>query len=265
MMLTETGPAAGRRLVFLRLPKTGGTTLHHHFKAFFRPEEICPSAGPDLHLIPPDRLAGYRYYAGHFVYDQLRLIPGPLFTVTVLRQPVERLISTYHFLRRHTPGRLARHPLPEASLARTSASLLAFLSNPDPVVQYTVNNVMARALAGGVNVNAAGDYVFAAGGAGIAMSELEIMHRATGNLLAMDVVGFTNALPQVYARVALAFGMPRLDALARLNTRDQVSADLEPAVEEEITPEARAELHRLTVLDREIFRLARAHAALARR
>ncbi|WP_198373668.1 sulfotransferase family protein [Roseomonas rosulenta] len=265
MSLPAYPPGAGRRLVFLHLPKTGGTTLHHHFSAFFRPEEICPSTGPDLHLIPPERLAAYRYFAGHFVYDQLRLITGPLFTVTVLRPPVERLLSAYYFLRRHGAERLARHPLPEASIARASANLLDFLRNPDPRVQYTVSNVMARALAGGVNVAADGGYVLAAAGVGIAISELEVMHRATGNLLAMDVVGFNSNLAQVYARVALAFGMPRLVDLARLNTRNQAVPGLEPVVEEEITPEARAELQRLTTLDREIFRLARAHAALARR
>jgi hypothetical protein len=264
MLPTQTLPAAGRRLVFLHLPKTGGTTLHHHFSAAFAPHEICPERGAQLDRIPPTQLASYRYFSGHFVFDQLRLIPGPLFVVTVLRPPIDRILSVYHFLRRHSAERLAAHPLKEAELARASPTLLDFLRNPAPEIQYAIDNTMARNLAGGINLDRKGGYVFPAAGTGIRVSELEVMHRATGNLLSIDVVGHTNALAEVYARVALAFGMPRIPALARLNTREEIRPGLDPAVEEPVTPEARQEMQRLTTLDRELFRLARDHIAMHR-
>jgi hypothetical protein len=264
MVLPQTQPAAGRRLVFLHLPKTGGTTLHHHFSAAFAPHEICPERGPHLDRIDPQQLAAYRYFAGHFVFDQLRLIPGPVFIVTVLRPPIDRILSVYHFLKRHTAERLATHPLREAELARASPTLLDFLRNPDPEIQYAIDNTMARNLAGGINLDGKGGYVFPAAGVGIRISELEIMHRATGNLLRVDVLGHTNALADVYARVALAFGMPQIPTLARLNTREEVRPGLEAAVQEAVTPEARQEMNRLTSLDRDMFRLVREHVASRR-
>lgn len=257
-------PLPGRRLVFLHLPKTGGTTLDHHFAQGFAPGEICPEHGPGLHRMPAEELARYRYFSGHFVYDQLRCIPGPLFTVTVLRNPVERLLSAYYFLKRHRPEHLTAHPMREAEIARQCPDLLAFLRRPEPEIRYYIDNTMARNLAGGVNLAEDGGYVFPAGGSGVPISELEIMHRATGNLMAVDVVGFTHNLGQVYARVALALGLPQQVTLARLNARRDVTASLAEIAEEAVTEEARKELNRLTSLDRELFRLARAHAALRR-
>lgn len=256
-------PAAGRRLVFLHLAKTGGTTLDHHFSQAFAPEEICPRK-VQLHELPPEQLARYRYFSGHFAHDDLRLIPGPIFTVTVMRHPAERVISNYYFLKRHTPQHLASHPIPAAEIARQCPDLLSFLRRPELEIRFLIENTMARQLAGIVHVAEGGGYLFRAAGRAIPMSELEIMHRAAGALLAMDVVGFTHDLASVYARVALAFGMPQRIAMARLNTRSETSASLETVPEEPVTEEARRELARLTNLDRILYQLARAHEAMRR-
>jgi hypothetical protein len=256
-------PDAGRRLVFLHLAKTGGTTLDHHFAQAFAADEICPK-NSDLYDLSTEELARYRYFSGHFVYDQLRRIPGPIFTVTVLRNPIERVISNYYFLKRHTPRHLADHPIPAATAARQCPDLLSFLRSPDIDIRYLIENNMARQLAGRVHIAEGGGYLFPSAGRAIPMSELDIVHRATGALLAMDVVGFTQDLASVYARVALAFDMPQHIELARLNTRSETSPSLEPMAEEPVSDEARRELNRLTNLDRILYRLARTHAALGR-
>jgi hypothetical protein len=250
--------AAGRKLVFLHIPKTGGTSLHHHFAAHFAPEEICPERFSRLDRYAPEELDRYRYFSGHYNFDQLRLIPGPLFIVTVLRDPAERLLSNYYFWKRHTPAYIAKNNLEGPAIARTGP-LLDFLRSTHHEVQDSVNNTMVRYLAGQVNVHADLSYRYSAGGHAIHVSELEVLHRAAGNLLTIDVVGFSNSLHDAYTRVALAFGMRRVPQLVRRNTRDETLPHLEPAVEEEITREARAEIDRLTYLDRVLFRLARAH------
>jgi hypothetical protein len=257
-MSSTPPPAAGRKLVFLHLPKTGGTSLHHHFAAHFRPEEICPERFSRLHRLTPEELARYRYFSGHFNFDQIRTIPGPLFIVTVLRDPADRLLSSYYFWKRHTDAAIARHKLEGPAIARAS-TLLDFLRNPHHEVQDSVNNTMTRYLAGQVNVVADLTYRYNAGGGGIPVSELEVLHRALGNLLLIDVVGFATNLHEAYTRVALAFDMPRVPQMMRLNTRTDTTPDLEPLQEEEITREARAEIDRITYLDRMLFRLARAH------
>jgi len=182
----------------------------------------------------------------------------------VLRNPVERVLSSYYFLKRHRQEHLDAHPMREAAIARQCPDLLSFLRRPEPEIRYYIDNTMARNLAGGVNLAPQGGYVFPAAGRGIPMSELEIIHRATGNLLGLDVVGFTHNLAEVYARVALALGLPQQVTLARLNARQDVTASLADIADEPITEEARQELNRLTTLDRDLYRLARAHAGLKR-
>ncbi len=251
--------AGGRKLVFLHLPKTGGTTLHHHFAQHFAPEEICPERFSNLHAWKREDLDRYRYFSGHFNFDQVRLIPGPLFIVTVLRDPVERLMSNYLFWKRHTVEAITRDKLEGPAIAR-AVPLRDFLRNPHHQVQDAVNNTMTRYLAGQVHVNAdITSYRYFAGGTAIPITELELLHRALGNLLAIDVVGVTSNLHEVYTKVALAYGMKRLDRLERLNTREDAGRDLEPATQVEPTPEERAEIERAISLDRVVFRLARAH------
>jgi len=258
MALSPHPEAGGRRLVFLHLPKTGGTTLHHHFATHFAPEEVCPERFSALDRFTTEELAQWRYFSGHYNFDQLRLIPGPLFIVTVLREPVERVLSTYYFWKRHRPEVIAARNLEGPAIAR-AGTLLDFLRSRHHEVTDATDNTMTRYLAGQMNVWADGTWRYNSGSAGVNVTELEVMHRATGNLLAVDVFGVSNQLAQVYARVALAFGMPRVAKMARLNTRQEETAALEPVVEEEITPEIRAELDRCTQLDRMLFRLARAH------
>lgn len=256
-------PGADRKLVFLHLPKTGGTTLHHHFSQAFAKPEICPERFSALDAIPPETLATYRFFSGHFNFEQVRLIPGRTFIVTVLRDPVERILSTYYFWKRHPASVVSEHNLAGPAAARAN-DLLGFLRSDVPEVRDGIENTMTRYLAGGVNVDATGKYIFPNAAIRVPISDLQVLHRATGNLLSTDVFGFTSNLPDVYARVGLAFGMKRLPRLAKLNTRDSSNPNLEPLVEEEVTPAVRAEIDRLTVLDRILFRLAREHWRNAR-
>jgi hypothetical protein len=253
----------GRRLVFLHIPKTGGTTLHHQLARGFAPEQICPDRFATLDRHSPAALAAWRFFSGHFNFDQLRLVPAPRFVVTVLREPAERILSTYVYWRRHTAAAVAERGLAGPAIAR-QRSLLDFLRSPEPVVRDAIDNTMARALAGAVGIGEDGSWRMREGPRSRAVSELDLMHRATGNLLSVDVVGFAQDLAGAHARVARAFGLPAGGELPRLNTRDDPHPDLVPAAEVEVTREVRRELARLTTLDREIWRLARLHRRLRR-
>lgn len=258
-------PAENRRLVFLHLPKTGGTTLHHHFSEHFAPEEICPERFSNLAEVPAEAMMRYRYFSGHFYFSDLRFIPGPLYIVTVLRDPVERVLSTYYFWKRHRPEVIREQGLAGPAAARAN-DLAGFLDSTEPVVLDGISNTMARYLAGRINVRPDGEYRFVNAGRGIRISELEVMQRATTNLLGIDCIGFTSDLAEVYGRVAIAMGLPQIPKLERLNTREDVDEVLEPAgPAEEITKPMLDRLRQLTAMDREIYRLLRAQARESRR
>lgn len=249
---------ATHKLVFLHLPKTGGTTLHHHFAQHFAPEERCPERFAHLDRYRQAELANWRFFSGHFNADQLRLIPGPLFIVTVLRDPVQRILSTYYFWKRHSADLIRAHDLKGPAIAR-AGTLLEFLQSTETVVLDAIDNAMTRYLAGQVHVWPDTTWRANFGGHATKTTELQVLGRAIANLQAFQVFGDMSHLGDVYARVAKAFGMKPLSTLRRLNTRADVTEQLESVTEEEITPEVHDQLMHHTRLDRILYELSLRH------
>lgn len=251
--------AQDRKLVFLHLPKTGGTSLHHHLTRAFPPEQVCPERHVRLWRWAPEDLARYSLFSGHFTFDGVARIPGRKFIVTVLRAPKDRILSTYYFWKRHTDEEIERHDLKGPRLAR-QGDLLAFLRHEDPSVRDAIDNQIARYLAGHVSVWRDGVYRHLVDGAAVAdLTGLEVVQRALTNLLSVDLIGFVETIDEVYARIAREFHLPPVERLERMNTRQEERPGLEQTREEEITPEITRELNRLTQFDAMVVNLARHH------
>lgn len=93
-------------IVFYHLPKSGGTTLNGILRRNYRPEEMV-ECGPDTYAFiaemktwPAERLAAVRLLQGHFPFGVHELLPRPARCFTLLRDPVERVISYYYHARR---------------------------------------------------------------------------------------------------------------------------------------------------------------------
>ncbi len=246
------------RLVFLHVPRTGGTTLHHHFSAHFAPDEICPERFSRLGRYTESELAQWRFFSGHFNLDEIKRIPPPIFLVTVLRDPIERLLSNYYFWKRHRPSYIAQLQLRGPEITRTG-SLADFLLSKEPVILNTTNNIIARNLAGEIHPQPDGTWFVRMGNEGLRVTDMQIVHRALGNLFSFKVFGDTSQLREIYAIVARTFGMNALTDLAHLNTRHEVDHSREPLIEEPITPEIKALLDQHTRLDRIVYQLALDH------
>lgn len=96
-----------QKLCFIHIPKTAGTTLTSLLDSKFHDKEICPArVGTELVKIPRDDLAQYRLFRGHFFYDTGSLLSLELVYITLLRNPIERVISDYEFMRRCVPSRV---------------------------------------------------------------------------------------------------------------------------------------------------------------
>lgn len=93
---TFTAPRPARPLVFMHIPKTGGHTLRAVLSEVYG-DVLCPaqnwSEWQDIDV------ARYHVFIGHFGYDTIK----PMFVsadfVTFLREPNERLLSLYHYLK----------------------------------------------------------------------------------------------------------------------------------------------------------------------
>jgi Sulfotransferase family len=104
--LTEHRLTPDEQLCFIHIPKTAGTTLTSLLNSKFHQSKICPAeVWSELVEIPADRLHQYQLFRGHFFYDINDLIPRKPVYITILRQPIERVISGYEFMRRNPPTR----------------------------------------------------------------------------------------------------------------------------------------------------------------
>ena len=88
------------RLAFIHLPKTGGTSLADALKEYWKSVRVIDGVF-DIENVTVQTATCYNLIAGHFHAYQL---DEPLFKefvpITVLRDPFERLLSSYHFIKR---------------------------------------------------------------------------------------------------------------------------------------------------------------------
>jgi hypothetical protein len=87
---------------FIHMEKTGGTTFHYAIKDHFAPDRVSSPHIFELGSLPLQELASYDLVSGHFDYFTSSFIPRRLvLRASLFRDPVERLISLYRFLRSH--------------------------------------------------------------------------------------------------------------------------------------------------------------------
>lgn len=101
-----------RTLIFLHIPKAAGSTLHSILEREYDPEETYTTEGPGLVRearfaeLPLAVRARYRLIKGHMYFGIHRHVPNPSRYVTVIRHPVERVVSHYWYVRRWQGHRL---------------------------------------------------------------------------------------------------------------------------------------------------------------
>lgn len=87
-------------IVFLHIPKTAGQSVHHFLKTLVGPASVAPArVNEQLYLLSVPDLRRYRLFSGHLDWALLDCVQKPKFVFTILRNPVDRILSFYFFLR----------------------------------------------------------------------------------------------------------------------------------------------------------------------
>jgi hypothetical protein len=107
---TETADATTEaaddpRLIFLHIPKTAGSTMRRILERQYDPHRIFTLEGWRVHEkdfpgLPEAARARVRVLEGHQFFGLHAHLPGPARYLTLLRDPVERLVSQYYHILR---------------------------------------------------------------------------------------------------------------------------------------------------------------------
>ncbi|MBD2092121.1 sulfotransferase family 2 domain-containing protein [Microcoleus sp. FACHB-1515] len=174
------------QLCFIHIPKTAGTTLTAIIDQKFHVDQICPELEYLSEIDPqysqaeitPEQLAKYRFLRGHFSYhpiDQF-LSKKPLY-LTILRNPIDRTISLYNFLKRaKEKGEPEYNEFTKLLRDATDHGLEGFMANPHPIVKMRISNPQTRLL----GIEPQGD-----------RSDAEVLAIAKANLEKFIFVGLT--------------------------------------------------------------------------
>ena len=183
-----------RNVVFLHIPKAGGSTVRSFIADHVDADRVFPQ--DQLHHFPSYESLKTRrtmLFMSHLGYHFVR--DGNADPITLLRHPVERLLSLYSYTR--NPGKFT--PVINPSYAK-GKTLVEFFRSEEPAVYMNVRDAMTWQLASGYHA----PHRKAIQSRGIEGSDVQ--QRAIRTLRRCVVVGVLEDLPRFYDAVDDFFG-----------------------------------------------------------
>jgi hypothetical protein len=133
--------------LFMHLPRAGGTTLasvvwrQFGDAAFYDVYGLDPrDRVKELFAMPESERDRIRCVSGHFLYGVHEAFERPCRYITMLRDPVERLISSYHYMKTKPKNWLYKE------IVGGNLSFEEFVHS-EGLVRYEVRNLQTRQLA----------------------------------------------------------------------------------------------------------------------
>lgn len=100
-----SNPTVAETVLFVHIPKTAGSTVQDALtRTFGRRGIFFASPNTDRAMarfgeLTPSQQRGIRLIVGHMPVQMHKLVKGPFSYITVLRHPVDRLVSHYYYVR----------------------------------------------------------------------------------------------------------------------------------------------------------------------
>jgi len=252
------------RLVFLHIPRSGGTTLHHLLTAEVGAENASDVRHNNLWRCLAGELAQTRLFCGHYDRDCLAMIPGPAIKVaTMLREPRSRLISLYNYLRAHRSEVVASANLGLAAAARKYC-LGDFLQAALEINPAAVDNAFLRTFGGWLPYRRweqAAEPSAPKSLADFGFSIEELVWRAQTFLDDMAAVGILEQFEESAQAIFAAFGLGASQAVGPLHSLENLvkgNQAFEPVQPLTITRSDALRLDEMTHYDAQLYLHAKA-------
>lgn len=137
-------------VIFIHIPKAAGITFYQVLNRQYKPQHMLYiKAGMDrqgsidaFRQLPKDRRAHLRCILGHMPFGLHQWLPQPATYITILRNPVKRVVSYYHYVRN-----TRKHPF-HSEVVESNMSLEDFVRK---VVYINENNLQTRWISGCVD------------------------------------------------------------------------------------------------------------------
>ena len=237
-----------KKIVFLHVPKTGGTSVHDYLVGKFPRDKVCPHRFNTLRDHTQEELNQYRYFSGHFDMDAIEHIEGEKDVFSFFRDPKNTVLSLYYFWRSHKQSVIEKNNLVGPRLAK-SMGLLEFLNSANGPIPSNINNYTTRVLIGKMYCGPGGKFLY---------PEDEVFDRAVEKIDQMKTFGIMDCYEQSYRVVLnnLGFEPPEVVPHAR-DSKNNSEPYTEKVVKEEITEEIDAAIKSVTSYDQKVYEYAR--------
>jgi hypothetical protein len=188
-------------VLFMHIPKTAGTAFREAIVGNYKASQVAylypdpPGFLPcDFGLLPLEQRARFRLVVGHYHYGVHQFLPQKNTYITIVRDPVRRVISHFRYLME-----------PQKGLGGASPSLLAELLERGATVN--LDNLMVRCFSGVVKGDVPPGHV-----------NRDVYERAVHNLrTSFKFVGYQECSEQAYRALQAQFGWNGRAALELVN------------------------------------------------
>jgi hypothetical protein len=211
-------------LCFIRIPKTGSTTLLSVLNAKFSADQLCPILEGEIFDSVREDLSQYRFFGAHHGYDiHIPIGRKPVF-FTYLRHPVDRAISFF----KHRQSDFSDGEFAQFLRAETAKGLKEFICSDNPNVRIRTSNLATRQIAIGLGSRHARPFVPDSKEA--KYSDEELLAMAKAHLDEFAFIGLTEQFQASLFLMAYTFGWPPVTHYQnrRVNPQSLSSKNVDP-------------------------------------
>lgn len=208
-------PRHPQAILFMHIAKTAGTAFREAIAENYKHSQIAylyPHPPgllvSSLGLLPLDQRARFRLVMGHFEYGIHELLPQESTYVTIVRDPIKRVISHYYYLLETQPDITLDGPSP--------MSLIEMLERRRTT---DLDNLMVRCFSG------VDEYTVPAGQIDQQMYDLAVEHLRTR----FSFVGYQDRVDQAYSALQKQFNWKPVQSLPVVNPGAQSGSIVDEA------------------------------------